>query len=887
MALAVGGRVGAYEITALVGEGGMGRVFRAHDTTLGRDVALKVLSDAWARDPDRLARLEREARLLASLDHPNIARIHHLEHTGHDSVLVMEYVAGATLDARLKSRAAAGNGQVPFDEVRAIAVQIARALEAAHAKGIIHRDLKPANIKITADGGVKLLDFGLAKAFDDGGAIETVDGSTQSPTKLGGTVAGIVLGTAAYMSPEQARGLRVDAQTDIWAFGCVLYEMLTGRQAFRGATVTDILAEVIRSEPEWTAVPPTTAPAVRTLLHRCLRKDPGGRLHHIGDARLELEESAGEATNGRIATASPRSARLAWAAAGVLAVAVSAATLLRPRPADLPEVRLQIVGPFAEPRPPVISPDGRALVFAAQGGGKTQLWLRPLDSLQARPLAETENAELPFWAPDSRSVGFFANGKLKRLGLASGAVEIIAPAATARGGTWNRDNVIVFATGYSSGLFRVAASGGSVLPITKPGAGESSHRLPQFLPDGRHFLFFVQGTTPGVYVGDLDGTMRRLFNADSQASFAAPDSVLYVREGRLFAQPFETSGWTVRGDPVPIADHINLSSEVANLAAFSVSQNQTLVYRSEAAGDTRQLLWVDRAGKTLRTFSGESAQTQTVNPSLSADGAHAVFNRLSGGFDVWMLDTIRGNVTRFTSSPAIDIQPIWMPDGTSLIFSSNQNGPYNLYRRVATGGGSDQLILENADRNFLTPRDVSRDGRFLLYLVAHPSTGWDIWGLPLSGDQKPFPVVATGFEERDPVFSPDGRWIAFQSDETGRFEVYAQSFPEGGGRTPISAGGGTQPRWSATGKEIFYIEPDGQMMAAPISARSNALDVGTPSALFQTRVAGGSLIPAPNKQQYDVSRDGQRFLVNTSTGDFTSNTAITVILNWKRPSSGR
>ena len=606
------------------------------------------------------------------------------------------------------------------------------------------------------------------------------------------------------------------------------------------------------------------------------------RLHDIADARIEIEEALSHPLAPPARAVRSARERLAWTVAtgaAVALIAVSAAAYLR-RPITVPETRLQIVGPFSDPRPPVISPDGRSLVFAAQAGGKTQLWLRPLGSLEARPLAGTDNAELPFWSPDSRSLGFFASGKLRRVSAAGGAVEVVANAATARGGTWNRDNVMLFAAGYSSGLFRVAASGGEVVPVTRPGPQESSHRFPQFLPDGRHFLYFVQGSAPGVYVGALDGSTRRLVSADGQASFEPRGSLLFVRENRLFVQPFDPVALTLAGEPIPVVDQISLSSEVANLAAFSVSENHTLVYRAGDTGDTRQLAWVDRTGKAIQTFKRESAAM--VNPSLSPDGARVAFNRLSGTFDVWLLDAVRGNVTRVTANPAIDVQPVWTADAKSLIFSSNQRGNFSLYRQPAGATASNELLLDNTEGNFLTPRDVSADGRFLLYLVTSPSTGWDIWAMSLTGDRKPFPVVATSFEERDPVFSPDGRWIAYQSDETGRFEIYAQPFPGPSAKLSISNNGGTQPRWGRNGKELFYIGPDSRLMAVTVSADRETLQRGVPVALFQTRIAGGALVPAPNKQQYDVSHDGGRFIINTSTEE-VSTTAITVILNWKPP----
>jgi len=871
--LTPGSRLGVYEVGAPLGAGGMGEVYRATDTNLKRDVALKALPDEFARDPERVARFQREAEVLAALNHPHIAAIYYLQETGTARFLVLELVEGETLAECLARR-----GPLPLAEALDWARQIAEACESAHERGIVHRDLKPANIKIAPDHTIKVLDFGLAKIRGPQLAVGLADVS-RSPTVLGATRTGAILGTAAYMSPEQARGLDTDRLADIWAFGCVLFEMLAGRPVFGGPTATDILGAVVGHEPDWTLLPESTPPAIRTLLRRCLQKERRVRLHDIADARIEIEDALSRPPALPARPVRAARERLAWivaTGAAVALIAVSAAAYLR-RPTTAPETRLQIVGPFSDPRPPVISPDGRLLVFPAQAGGKTQLWLRPLGSLEARPLAGTDNAELPFWSPDSRSLGFFANGKLRRVSAAGGAAEVVADANTARGGTWNRDGVMLFAAGYTSGLFRVAASGGEGVPVTKPGPQESSHRFPQFLPDGRHFLYFVQGSVPGVYVGGLDGSTQRLVNADGQASFAPPGSLLFVRENRLFVQPFDPVALTLAGEPTPVVDQISLSSEVANLAAFSVSENHTLVYRAGDTGETRQLALVDRTGKTIQTFNRESAAM--VNPSLSPDGTRVAFNRLSGTFDVWLLDALRGNLTRVTDNPAIDVQPVWA-DASSLIFTSNQRGNYSLYRQPARVTASNEMLLDNTEGNFLTPREVSADGRFLLYLASSPSTGWDIWAMSLTGDRKRFPVVATSFEERDPVFSPDGRWIAFQSDETGRFEIYAQPFPGPSAKLSISNNGGTQPRWGRNGKEVFYIGPDSRLMAVTVSTDHETLQRGVPVALFQTRIAGGALVPAPNKQQYDVSHDGGQFIINTSTEE-VSTTAITVILNWK------
>ena len=760
----------------------MGEVYRANDTKLRREVALKIVSPDFTHDPERLARFQREAHVLATLNHPNVAAIYGLDEANGQQFLVLELVDGETLAQRI------ARGPLPADEALAVARQVADALDAAHEKGIVHRDLKPANIALTRDGQVKVLDFGLAKTIEAGTGEAANSHTITSPAHL--TRAGIILGTAAYMSPEQAKGRAADKRSDVWAFGCVLFEMLTGRRPFDGEDVSDTLAAILRGEPDWSALPADLPAPVRTLLRRCLQKERKDRLADIADARLEIVEmlaspaplvNAPSPARGRLAE------RVAWTTAILLTALTAwvATTYLRSSSEQPEEMRLQILAPSVDvSRPPVLSPDGRQLAYPGQLGGRIQLWLRPLNSLEARALPGTEDAELPFWSPDSRQVAFFGNGKLKRVNPSTGTVETIASAVAARGGSWGPNDTILFAPTYTAGIYRVSASGGQPVAVTTLAPGEGSHRFPHILPDGVHFLYYAQGTSPGIYTASVNGgAPTRVTEAESQAIFVPPDQLLFVRQGRLLAQPFDTANLQLRGEATPLADNMSMSSEASNLAAFTASRTGTLAYMTGGGAANRQLAWFDRAGKLLKAF-GRPETAAMVNPVLSPDGTRVVFNRLSGDFDVWILDTIRETTSRLTSERSIDGQPVWAPDGSGVAFTSNPTGKFGIWKRNA-GGGASELLLDTQE-DFISARDWSRDGRSIAYVRASPETGWDIWALPLPptgapNDRKSFPVVATSHNEREPVFSPDARWIAYQSDEaTGRFEIYAQPFPGAG-----------------------------------------------------------------------------------------------------------
>ena len=771
MPLSAGTRLGPYEILSPLGAGGMGEVYRATDTKLQRDVAIKVLLSEVASDPDRRARFEREARVLASLNHPNIAHIHGVDDSPGTPALIMELVEGPTLADRI------AKGPIPLDDALSIAKQIANALEAAHEQGIIHRDLKPANIKVRSDGTVKVLDFGLAKAIDD-----APDGdSADSPTiTVRGTRAGVLIGTAAYMSPQQARGQSVDGQADIWAFGCVLFEMIAGRRAFSGQTASDTLAAVLERQPDWSALPAIPA-HLRYLLVRCLEKDPRRRWRDIGDLRIELENTDDARPPGD--TTAPGATRIreriAWAAAVVLVGAGGAlvASMLRTTPVA-PEVRFDISFPHEVPTDfaqIAVSPDGRQIVAALSFEGRQPLWLRPLGSTTGRTLPGTEGAIFPFWSPDGESIGFFADNKLKRITVEGLAVEILAPARTGRGGAWLADGTILFAPEPTGPLYRVPATGGEPVVVTHLQPGQNDHRAPVILPDGQHMLYYSRGSAQvrGVWVARIDGTEpKRLLDADAAAAYAS-GHLLFVRQNELFAQPFDAARLTTNGAPFRVVDRVAVNPGVS-LASLSASASGAIAYSSGTFRRT-QLAWFDRSGKRLESF-GPADLNSLANPALSPDGRQVALSRVLGGnWDIWLSD-VQGAMRRFTSSIQLEFSPVWSADGRQIIFQSANS---NLNAQSVNDAAPDRSVLKGVPE-MQYPNDVSPDGRTLLYTRSTNTPAGDsvdLWYLSLVGDPAPHPFVQTAFNERDGQFSPDGKWVAYQSDESGHFEVYLQPFP--------------------------------------------------------------------------------------------------------------
>jgi Tol biopolymer transport system component len=910
VALTPGFRLGVYEVSALLGEGGMGEVYRATDSTLKRQVAIKVLPASLAGDADRLARFQREAEALAALNHPNIAAIYGLERLdgqegrdgqGTTSCIVMELVEGEDLSHKLQGLRAQGKG-LPIDEALPIAKQIAEALEAAHEQGIIHRDLKPANIKVRPDGTVKVLDFGLAKAIDQSPASSPqfpVPGLSMSPTIMSPVMSGVgvILGTAAYMAPEQAKGRAVDKRADIWAFGVVLYEMLTGRRLFEAEDVSETLAAVLTRDVRMAALPAAVPAQVQTLLRDCLARDPKQRLRDIGDARLTLEKIiAGAPDEATAVAASPApmasssSRALPWMialvlAAAAVALAIPASRYLRQSPPL--ETRLDIVTPATvQPASFALSPDGRQIVFVATDDKTSRLWLRSLSSTTAQPLAGTDGATLPFWSPDGRSIGFFAANALKRLDLGGSAPQTLAPAPNGNGGTWNADGVIVYSPNNTSPLLRVAASGGAPAAVTILGAQQTGQIHPQFLPDGRRLVFLVAGTTDvsGVYLAGLDGRspVRLTAEARTSAVYASPGFLVWGRAGTLVAQKVDIERSVLVGEPVTLT--ASLADDVSYLrSAVSVSANGLIAFRT-ASGGQRQLTWFDRSGAPQGVVGGpDSTQLQ---PRLSPDGRRvAVVRGNLGNPDIWLLDGARAS--RFTFDPGQDWFATWSPDGTRLVYRSRGiGGP--LYMKLTSGAGVEEQFL--ATDQTLTASSWSPDGRFLMYMSIDPKTNADLWVIPMTGDaehRKPFVFLKTPFREAYGTFSPDSRWVAYHSNESGRPEVYVRSFTPPGatpasasaaaGQWQISTTGGILPMWRSDGKELYYVNPDGALMAVPIAVTATGVEPGTPVMLFQTHMFGGGA-DVQLGWQYDVARDG-RFLINTLVNDTAA--PITLIQNWQ------
>ncbi|HEY7699418.1 MAG TPA: protein kinase, partial [Vicinamibacteria bacterium] len=823
MTLASGTRLGSYEILGALGAGGMGEVYRASDTKLKREVAIKVLPEAFARDEERMKRFEREAQVLASLNHPNVASIYGVEDADGVHALVLELVEGPTLAERI------ARGPIPVDEALRITVQIVHGLEAAHEKAVVHRDLKPANVKLTKDGDVKILDFGLAKALE----VEPLPvEESNSPTLTRATQVGVLLGTAAYMSPEQAKGKPADRRADVWAFGVVLYEMLTGRRAFAGEDVSETLAHVLTKEPDWTALPPALPMRVRELLMRCLTKDPRKRLQAIGEARIAIEEPGKEAPSKR----NRLSPALAGAAGLVLGLSLWA---LWPRsvPSEARPLRLSVelgadalltfesIGFGAAA---ILSPDGERLVFSARESADSQarLYARRLDELDASPLSGTDGASNPFFSPDGKWLAFFAHNKLMKVPVAGGVAVPLADAGQNRGGSWTDDGFIVFAPTDRSPLLRVHASGGTAEPITTldPATREVTHRWPQVLPGGHALLY-----TSHVLVGDyedaslvaqvLPGGERRVLQRGGYSGRYLPSGhLLYVHEGTLYASAFDPERLQMTGDPVPVLQGV-LSSRATAGAQFAFSNEGTLVYvPGGTAGGEVLIDWMDREGETsaLRAVPGNYGSLR-----LSPDGGKLATDITNGSQrNVWIYDWEQDILSRLTFDDGEDSQPIWTADGRYLTFGSTRPGrrPSNLYWQLADGTGDVERLSESDNQQF--PNSWHPSGKFLAFAENDRETAWDILILKVEGDEStgfqfgaPSAFANTSASEREAAFSPDGRWLAYQSNESGVYEVYVQPFPASGGKWLVSSGGGFFPTWSRNGRELLFRDDDQRIMA--------------------------------------------------------------------------
>lgn len=878
MRLSPGTRLGPYEILSLIGVGGMGEVYRATDTNLGRQVAIKIVPDAFASDPERVVRFEREAKTLASLNHPNIAAVYGLERSGGTSALVMELVEGMTLADRM------GRGLLPVDEALSIARQIAEALDAAHERGIVHRDLKPANVMVRGDGVVKILDFGLAKALDpDLSATDPSDLPTMTNEAL--TRAGVILGTAAYMSPEQARGQRVDKRTDVWAFGCVLYEMLTGRAAFARQTLADTLSAVIEIDPEWSVLPEAIPVALRRVLKRCLEKAPKRRLRDIGDARIELDAvdgSAAEASGGAaISPKTPGREYLAWslAAVGLMALAASLLVSRQPsRPVTPPVARTAIalsageqVTSRAGDYPLAVSPDGLRFAYVADTGGQSQLYVRELSALEPTAIAGTASAQHPFFSPDGEWIGFFAGGALQRVAVKGGApLRICGLSGLSLGGSWGPHGVIVFAT-RDGDLATVDVAGGTPKPLG--GSGPAS--WPQILPDGKTVLFTIGGSA--IATMPLDGGATRIIARMSDSKFDGPSvlgsggsiaQVRHVPSGHLVygqdpgivrAVAFDLRTLTVVGSPVSMVDEVERASD-GGAVYFAVSSTGSLLYKSR--GSRHQLVWVERNG-TETPVSPDRAPFR--HPRLSPDGkriAVVVYNETRRPF-IWIYDVDRGTKIPLTVE---GLEPVWSPDGTRLALGSEHGAIVDL--PVDGTGGPRTLIAEGPVQ---WPTSWSGQQQLLFYRSA--STGMELWVLPLGGTSAPRPLVRGPLSNFWGTFSPDGRWVAYVSTESGLAEVYVRRFPDLADKVALSDGGGTRPRWSRDGRELFYRQGDA-MMAVSVDT-SRAFTAGKPQRLFAGPYQGEGRDPA-----FDVTADGRRFLTIKSDPASTLQ-QLTVVQNWQ------
>jgi len=895
--LAAGTKLGPYEIQAPLGAGGMGEVYRARDTRLGRDVAIKVLPTHLSSNSDLRQRMEREAKAISSLNHPHICTLHDVGSQDGVDFLVMECLEGETLADRLH------RGALPLDEALKIGIQTADALDKAHARGIVHRDLKPANIMLTKNGP-KLMDFGLAKpapglSSASGAGSLTPSTPTMSVAALSSSASpltqkGTVVGTFQYMAPEVLQGAEADARSDIFSFGCLVYEAVTGRRAFEGKSQFSVLGAILDKEPDRiSALRPSSPPRLDETVCRCLAKNPDQRYGCMHDVRIQLEAlaEAGPQAGGAPAESSKPGrppSRLPWLVAGIAALAafgIGAAYVFQaPKPA--PVVRSSILPPagtafvtmLPASGPPVLSPDGTRLAFTARDDkGKVLLYVRPLTSLTPQPLAGTEDAMYPFWSPDSREIGFFVPGKLKRIGADGGPPQNVCDAINGRGGAWGQ-NVIVFTPSVSQPLFRVAVAGGTPEPASKfdLSRADNSHRWPSFLPDGKHFLFWARSSRGSqenqLLVGELGSLQAKALAKSESTAVYASSHLLFMRDQSLMAQPFDLRRIELFGEPMPIAAHVAVNGATGS-PLFSASQMGTLVFQIGETSGGWDLLWFERDGKQ----TGAIARVDRyLSPDLSPDGnrlAVMVYAGLQGIGDIWIFDLTRGTSTRLTFGGDSHTNPIWTPDGKSIFYSSTAKGPPHIYAKAADGSGPERTVLETADTVEL-PRSFSPDGRFLVYeRLTKTDLGHHLWVLPLVGDGKPFPIVQDAFEESLPSVSPDGKWMVYRSNESGRQEIYITAFPAGGAKWQVSTNGGTAAKWRRDGKELFFLDPTDKIVAVEVNASGNAVRLGAPHDLFQTVGIQREYGP------FDVTADGKKFLLNSGNLKEGSD-PFTLVLNW-------
>jgi eukaryotic-like serine/threonine-protein kinase len=886
MPLASGHKLGPYEIISPLGEGGMGEVYRARDSKLKRDVAIKVLPADVANDPERMARFQREAEVLASLNHPHIAQVYGLENpAGHlTAALVMELVEGEDLAQRI------ARGSIPLDEALPIARQIAEALEAAHDAGVVHRDLKPANVKVRSDGTVKVLDFGLAKALErsEGHQADAKVSALQTITSPAMTVGGMILGTAAYMSPEQAKAKPVDKRADIWAFGCVLYEMLTGKRAFKGDDVTDIITSVMRDTPDWQALPVETPSAIRTLLRRCIEKDPRKRAPHMAIARMEIDDamtSTGELVHSPSATPKKRST---WRVALPIALTVAAlgagwagSRYFTSAPAPATPIRFQFDGPpsveFSQRVTAflAVAPDGRSVAFIGQPRGRSgRIWVHSFTDGTSREFENTTDAMTVFWSPDSRYIAYQTPGRLHRLDVTSGTVQ---PLSTAGGGnrSWATDGTILFGDGT---IKRISASGGTPESVTTvdTAKGDLRHARPSLMPDGRHFVFTAINAEVGkstLHFGELGSTTTRILDEiGSGADYVNPGYLVFARDGKLMARPFDatTGQWT--GEPLLIADAIR--QQAVGAAAFSASIGGVIAYDSNLF-EALDLEWVTRNGHPAGTV-GQLAGGHTM--ALAVDDTSVAVEtsgNASGNNAVWVLDAARGTRTRLTFEKGAQGHPVWSPEGRRLVYFDRPSPSMTrLLIKVANATRDAEPLLGPNDQTptTLQATDWSRDGRYIVYEEQTRDRGYDLKYVDVAGDRKPVVAISTPFSERLGQLSPDGRLIAYESTETGEPQIYVATFPDASMRWTISNRGGAKPRWSYNGRELVFVDLDGTLQSVAINV-SGGFRAGVPAPLFPLNGID------TDGYNYAISRDATRFLIMRPSQKGPP-PRINVIMNW-------
>jgi len=890
MTLPSGARLGPYEIQSAIGAGGMGEVYKARDTRLDRTVAIKILPEALAGDSQFRDRFDREARAISQLDHPHICALYDVGEQHGTAYLVMQYLEGETLADRLT------RGTLPLDLALQVGAQITNALGTAHKAGVVHRDLKPSNIMLTRSGA-KLLDFGVAKLRSAAGPI-SMSAMTRLPTAVPGTAQGTILGTVQYMAPEQVEGREADVRSDIWALGAVLYEMVTGQRPFDGHSPASVIGAILRDTP---APISTRQPIVPVLLDHivetCLAKNPDDRWQTAVDLGRELRwiASSRPAVPARVPSRSAWRDRATWAASSVLLMTLLFALLWR-RPSTTAGdiVRLSVNPPeravfsggmnVTLPVPEfALSPDGRDIVFAAASvGARPMLWLRPLKDLDARRLAQTEDAEHPFWSPDGHWVGFFSDGKLKKVSTAGGPPQVIAEGVpNPLGGSWGPDDTILFTSG-NTPILRVSSGGGQTTSATALDEAhqEASHRWPRFLPDGRHFLYTVRSAASehrGIYAGSIDGkTKRRLVGVDSSALYISPGYLLWLDGDTLLGQPFDAARLELSGQPATVAERVGHAT--TGHAAVSASQAGILAYSGSILRLGR-LTWFDRSGDPRESVGPEG---DYADFRLSPDEKRLAVSLLdpkTGNGDVWIDDLARGR-SRFTSGPTLNASVIWSPDGSRLIFRTNRKGALELYQKSAGGGGSEEPLFGGLERvngmqtNNLVPSDWSLDARYLIFSAPTIASGsFDLWLFPLTGEGKPLAFLSSPSDQMHGNFSPDGHFVAYSSNETGRFEVYVETFPRSERKWTVSTNGGYEPRWRGDGRELYYLSEDRKLMAVSVGP---GLSFDAPKPLFQTRT---SVLVSPFRTNYIANRAGSRFLINTQSDD-AAHIPITVVLNW-------